>query len=247
MANLQPITFAEVWLRLQGWASLLLEQWGLIGIALAFIGLVYFFSPSELYLFTLWQFIVYSGFAIVYGSFDSYVYLLPVCMSLSVWIGMGTARIMDFDFRGQYKPGLAFSFIALIYLSGLAAYHWPRVDASRDLRAENFGQQVLESVPRNAIVFAEGDQVVFTLWYFHFALQERSDLIIVAADLLHFDWYQENLQMSYRSLEIQGPLPWPQTIIESNPDRPVCYVQYDPTAYAIVDCNQPFTSSHKSR
>ncbi|RPH74648.1 hypothetical protein EHM76_03155 [bacterium] len=206
----------------------------MIGIVLAFIGLVYFFSPSVVFLFTLWQFIVYSGFAIVYGSFDSYVYLLPVCMSLSVWIGMGTARIMDFDFRGQYKPGLAFSFIALIYLFGLAAYHWPRVDASRDLRAENFGQQVLESVPQNAIVFAEGDRAVFTLWYFHFALQKRSDLIIVADDLLHFDWYQENLHVSYPSLEIDESSPWPETLIQDSPNVPVCYVRYiDQT---VVDC-----------
>jgi hypothetical protein len=219
-------SLVEFWVRVQAWASLLLQQWGLLGIILALIGLVFFFSPSRLFVFTIWQVIIYSGFAIIYGSFDSYVYLLPVCISFSIWIGLGLAGMMTSKVLRSPGPGLAISLLFLIYLFGFAAYHWPQVDASHDMRAENFGRQILESAPSNAIIFAEGDQAVFTTWYFHYALHERPDLVVIATDLLHFDWYQENLRSNYPSLVVPGPFSWPETIVIANTSRAVCSVQY---------------------
>jgi hypothetical protein len=216
----------ELWQRIQAWATLLLVQWGMIGLALAIFGLVYFFSPSRLLLFTLWQAVVYSGFAMLYGSFDSYVYLLPVCISVSVWIGSGLTRMINGEVLHSRRIGLAVTFLFMLYLFGLAGYHWPQVDASRDTRAEGFGRQIIESAPENALVFAKGDEAVFTLWYFHFALQARPDLTIIAEDLLHFDWYQEDLRATYPSLVLPGPFPWPTTIAISNPSRPICSVRY---------------------
>ena len=227
-------SLVEFWVRVQAWASLLLQQWGLLGLILALIGLVYFFSPSRLFVFTIWQVIIYSGFAIIYGSFDSYVYLLPVCISFSIWIGLGLAGMMTSEVLRSPGPGLAISLLFLIYLFGSAAYHWPQVNASHDMRAENFGRQILESAPSNAIIFAEGDQAVFTTWYFHYALHERPDLVVIATDLLHFDWYQENLHSNYPSLVVPGPFPWPETIIIANTSRSVCYVQY--ADHAEIHC-----------
>lgn len=103
----------ELWGRVQAWASLLLQQWGLIGFILALIGLVYFFPPSRLLVFTLWQVIVYSGFAILYGSFDSYFYLLPVCISFSIWIGIGLSGLWLQPFCGN--TGLAWRSVLYSY------------------------------------------------------------------------------------------------------------------------------------
>jgi hypothetical protein len=100
------------------------------------------------------------------------------------------------------------------------------VDASHDQRAEQFGRDVIGQAPDHAIVFAKGDRAVFALWYFHFALHERPDLAIVAVDLLHFDWYQQNLRVPYPGLNVPGPFPFVETVIVANPDRPKCYVEY---------------------
>jgi hypothetical protein len=227
----------ELWERLQAWAGLLTGQWGLIGLALALFGLVYFFTPSRLLLFTVWQALVYSAFAMLYGSADSYVYLLPVCISLAVWVGLGLAGILNREGLRSNLMGPAVSILFILYLFGSAAYHWPQVDASQDRRAEDFGGQVLGSAPANALVFAKGDEAVFTLWYFCFALRARPDLIVVAEDLLHFDWYQESLRSTYPSLIVPGPFPWPTTLTSSNPSRPVCYVQASgPTP---MECSPP--------
>jgi hypothetical protein len=125
--------------------------------------------------------------------------------------------------------------VFLAYLFVLAGGHWPQVDASHDLRAEQFGEAVLAQAPADALVFAQGDRAVFTLWYFHYALRERTDLVIVASDLLHFAWYQDMLKWNYPSLEIVGPFPFYSTIIAANPGRPVCYIEY--YEQAVIQCS----------
>jgi hypothetical protein len=77
---------------------------------------------------------------------------------------------------------------------------------------------------------------VFALWYFHFALEERPDLVVVASDLLHFDWYLESLRARYPSLVLPGPLPFPETLATANPARAVCYVAY--TDRTEIDCTR---------
>jgi hypothetical protein len=70
-----------------------------------------------------------------------------------------------------------------------------------------------------------GDEAVFALWYFHYALGERPDVVVVASDLLHHDWYQATLRATYPDLDVPGPFPFPETIRLSNPERPTCYVE----------------------
>ncbi len=81
-------------------------------------------------------------------------------------------------------------------------------------------------MPAGAIVFAKGEKAFFTLWYFHYALQERPDLVVIATDLLHFDWYQENLRANYPQLNLPAPFPFDSTVIAANPGRPACQVEY---------------------
>ena len=235
--NLHSLTGAEALSRIQAWADLLMGQWGLLGLSLAFFGLAFTFSPSNLYTFTIWQAVFYSAFAMLYDSPDSYVYLIPVCISFSIWIGLGLSGMMNSTFAQRYGRGIPIFLVCLLYLFGLAAYHMPQVDASKDLRAESFGREVISIAPQDAIVFAKGDRAVFTLWYFQFALDERPDIAIVATDLLHFDWYAEMLRRHNVSLKIPAPFPWPETIIHNNPSLPVCYVES--AEQPLIDCRQP--------
>jgi hypothetical protein len=111
------------------------------------------------------------------------------------------------------------------------------VDASGDRQAEIFGRDSLAAAPENAILFANGDKAVFTLWYFHFALGERPDLAVLAEDLLHFDWYQETLRSTYPWLVVPGPFPWPETLAAAQASRPICYVRY--AARLDITCREP--------
>lgn len=92
-------------------------------------------------------------------------------------------------------------------------------------------------MPENALIFAKGDRAVFTLWYFHFALKERPDLVVIAEDLLHFDWYQEVINQTYPYISVPVPFPWTETIALSNPAHPICYVQY--VDQSEINCREP--------
>ena len=219
-------TLAGLWERIQAWAALLLEQFGLPGLVLGLIGLAVFGSRSRLYALTAWMAAVSLAFAVFYRSDDSYVYLIPMFISFAIWIGLGSAGLVKALSPRLPILGLGLGLLLIGYFVGRSVVYVSEVDASDDLRAESFGREVLAAAPENALIFAKGDRAVFTLWYYHFGLSERPDLAVMASDLLHFDWYQENLQSTYPSLAVPGPFPWLGTIAAANPSRPACYVQY---------------------
>ena len=230
------LALAEVWEHIQSAAAVLLAQFGIPGTLLALVGLVVYWERSGLTLLTSWVAVVFTAFNTLYGSPDSQVYLIPVVLSFAVWAGMGVGRILPGTYaRGRCRPYFM-ALLIILYFALRATGQLSRVDASKDIRAETFANEVLATAPENAIVFAEGDEAVFALWYYHFALGERADLAILATDLLHFDWYQENLRATYPSLVVPGPFPWPEAITVANPSRIACYVQH--TNRTEISCPQ---------
>jgi hypothetical protein len=225
------------WGKVQAWAALFLQQFGLAGVVLGSMGLILFFIPSRLYAFTIWIGIVYSAFALVYTSEDSYVYLIPVYLVFAIWIGLGAGNLMGRFALPPNPVRLGMGLLLLGYFIFHSLGFVDQVDASHDLRAEQFGMEVLDAAPENALIFAKGDQAVFTLWYFHFARKERPDLIVIAEDLLHFEWYQETLRGTYPSLRVPGPFPWLETIALANPQHAICHAQY--TGQTEFSCRMP--------
>jgi hypothetical protein len=219
------LTFSSIVERMQTAVALLLQQFGIMGIGLGLIGLIVFFKPSRLNYVMLWIVVVYSAFAIGYATTDSFMYLVPSFLCFSIWIGVGLGRLMDLSstrFR-IIGTGVGLIFIILI---GIQSWRiWPQVDASHDQMAEAFGKNVISLAPARAIVFAQGDEAVFTLWYFQYALRTRPDLVIVSTDLLQFKWYLQTLHSTYPDLNLPGPFPFVETVVETNSSRPVCYVQ----------------------
>jgi hypothetical protein len=232
------LTLSSVWSRIQTAAALLIEQFGIPGLVIGLIGLVVFYKSSRLYRNTIWIVFVFFTFAIVYATHDSFMYLIPAFLCFAIWIGLGLGGLMNISAQRFRQIGVAGGLFFILYLFMLARNHWYQVDASQDLRAERFGEQVLAQAPVNAIVFAKGDKAIFTIWYFHYALHNRSDLVIVATDLLPFDWYQKTLHDNYPTLELPGPFPFAERMTALNPERPVCFIMY--TQSAEIHCSPAF-------
>jgi len=223
-AYLFGILPADVMLRLRAFAGLLLEQFSLPGVLLGVYGL---FSglPRRTLLASLWVFIAFTSFAILYGSYDSQVYLIPAYIAFAVWLAYGLQDISRA--LSTRSPRLA-QLAAILVIIGLTAripFILPTVDASRDRRAEQFGAQFVASAPHSALIFASGDEAIFALWYFHYALGQRRDVVVIADDLLVYPWYTDTLAHTYPSLNISPAIGASRyEIIANNPDRPVCYV-----------------------
>ena len=222
--------------RIAAWATILLENFSLPGIYLGLLGVVYFYKKSRFFACTLWTVISFSVFAIQYGTVDSNLYLIPVIFCFAAWVGIGVDGVLNLiRQRTMVKISLGLMLIVFVFITAL--YTVPEVDASHDERAEQFAEMALTQAPANAILFVKSDRAVFGLWYYHFALKERSDLAIIASDLLHFPWYLETLQSAYPTLKILGPFPWTQTFIDTNPDRPYCYI--NGSGIEQIDCVYP--------
>jgi hypothetical protein len=220
--------------RSQYWASLLIDQFGWVGLVVGLYGLFTLQGASvkKIYFVTGWLFFVVSIFSIGYNSYDSDVYLIPAFMVYALWVGLGAAALIYLFQRQKAWLGAVAGVFILTALVIPAIMHYPAIDASHDRTAETYGTGLLNSTPAKAIIFTEGDKATFTLWYFRFALHQRQDVAVVVTSLLPFDWYRGTLRSTYPSLSVPGIAngSWGATLIQANPSRPVCIATYQNTA-----------------
>lgn len=124
------------------------------------------------------------GFA---GSFYAY----------SIWIGIGVAAI----YSGLKKYGPQ-PIIAII-VTGLCTFAVPGImaregwddhDRSNRYTARDYASNYLNSCAKNAIVFTNGDNDTFPLWYAQEVEGIRTDIRVVNLSLLNTDWYIDQIK-----------------------------------------------------
>jgi len=214
--------------RLEAWASLALAQFSLPGFLVALYGALFGrFKPLVPRAITVWLLAAYSVFALGYATSDSSAYLLPAFLALAIWLGVGLATILN-ELTGQWQ-GLRPVVIALTFavLFANAVHQLPSLDASRDLAAEDFAQGVMAQAPTNALILTKEDRDTFPLWFYHYALHQRPDLVLLDEPLWQFPWYRENLAYTYPSLVFpSGSQPSLSDFLALN-SRPLCRPQLD--------------------
>lgn len=186
--------------RLRGLAGLFIDQFNAIGMAVGFFSLLGGRISLRKNIPLFWVFLSSCCFALVYGTFDSYVYVIPAVMVFSIWIAGGIQEIVDIlsSNRKLSQPAIYLALLLAIAYQIFSTI--PTVDASKDARAETFGIAVMQSVPENSLVFTGDDESTFALWYFHFALNQRPDITVISTGLLQFPWYQRTLEYTYPDL-----------------------------------------------
>ena len=145
------------------------------------------------------------------GSFYAY----------AIWIGMGVAglwRLMltlakrkDKDGKVQpAKDSTVLTLAAVAALVGLAvplqmvSQTWDDHDRSGRYTARDFGMNYLSSVDKDGIIFTNGDNDTFPLWYLQEVENYRTDVRVVNLSYLATDWYIGQMQRwAYES----APLP----------------------------------------
>jgi hypothetical protein len=221
--------------RIAAWAGLLREGFGWAGIGLGIIGLIY--GSSKLRRFDRaipWMVGAYSAFALGYNTADSIEYLIPAHLGFAWWLGLGLNKVAtwlrEILPENQSRAAVVVPILAVTLLLLRAPSIGSDVDASNDVRAQEYGLGAMQSAPERAVILTWQALDAFPLWYYHHALGMRADLAVIVVPLMQFDWYPEHLRAIYPDLDIpdvrQLDLSSPDGL--SPPDfwkRPVCFAE----------------------
>ena len=228
------LSFADVIQRFRACAGLLLEQYTWIGALLGIYGL---FSriPRRVFIPSVWMAGVFLFFAVFYGSYDSQVNLLPVWLSFAIWIAYGLQDIF-MALRDRHKLRMSLAGLLFAALMLRVPFLIPSVNASGDFRARDFINHAVKEIPPDSLVFVDGDEQIFSLWYAQFALGRRQDMAIIAEGLLPYKWYHENLHYTYTYLNVpQRDKLQLSDLVAINPDRAICYISHDEPIVCVQD------------
>lgn len=171
---------------------------------LGLIGLWYHFKHDKhnalivtlLFFFTGLAIVIYLNNTPLQPRERDYAYA-GATYAFAIWIGLGVMMVSDWLKRfmpGALSPALATVLCTLAVPVLMAAKEWDDHDRSDKTLALATGRNYLNSCEPNAILFTEGDNDTYPLWYIQEVEGFRNDVRIVNISLLGIDWYIDQLR-----------------------------------------------------
>jgi hypothetical protein len=121
-------------------------------------------------------------------------YFFIVSFSLwGLWAGVGIVTLwqrFSEKLGGSYKKAAPILALALIPL----VLNWPWADRTGDYSARDWGYNLLMSVEPYGVVFTNGDNDTFPLWYIQEVEGIRRDVTVIVTSYLNIDWYAFQLR-----------------------------------------------------
>lgn len=182
----------------------LLEQFTAVGVALGLWGLVQLaFDRRRVALATGLMFVLTAADAILYATRDSFLYLLPAMAVFLLWAMYGAGHILTSFGRNRLVPVVMLALVALWPVYNLLTWY-PTMDVSRDRAALDYARAQLDPLPDDAVLFADGDEPLFALWYYRHAIAYRdARSVIVSQGLLQYAWYYDNLRRTMSEVQFK--------------------------------------------
>ncbi len=130
--------------------------------------------------------------------------------AFSIWVGMGVAGISLFlrKYLKNTAAAASLATIACLFVPILmAAQNWDDHDRSGRYMARDTGMNYLNSVGKNGIIFCNGDNDTFPLWYLHEVEEFRTDTRACNLSYLQTEWYVDQMvRQAYESEPL--PIKW---------------------------------------
>ena len=135
--------------------------------------------------------------------------------AFAIWCGIGVAAIYDLikKYLHVSEPVLAtvVSLLALLVPIQMVSQTWDDHDRSGRFTCRDFGQNYLMTLQDkgNPIIFTNGDNDTFPLWYNQEVEGVRTDARVCNLSYLQTDWYIDQMKRpAYKSTAV--PISWPR-------------------------------------
>lgn len=126
--------------------------------------------------------------------------------AFAIWIGLGVLAL--YELMRKYVKGVASAalptLITLVLVPGIMANaNWDDHNRSNRYTARDFAKNYLSSCAPNAILFTNGDNDTFPLWYVQEVEGFRTDVRVINMSLLNTDWYADQMKrQAYESAPV---------------------------------------------
>lgn len=127
--------------------------------------------------------------------------------AFAIWIGLGVLAI--YDILKRFSTGTVSAIVATVLSLFavpvlMASENWDDHDRSGRYTARDFGGNYLQTCAPNAIIFTNGDNDTFPLWYAQEVEGIRTDVRVCNLSYLQTDWYIDQMRKKYYDSD---PLP----------------------------------------
>ena len=157
--------------------------------------------------------------------------------AFAIWCGMGVAAIIDWINRKIKKENLVLAalvgLVCLVVPIQMASQTWDDHDRSGRYCCRDFGQNYLMTLQEegNPIIFTNGDNDTFPLWYNQDTEGFRTDARVCNLSYLQTDWYIDQMRRpAYDSPSV--PITWSRLEYCAGTNE---YVQVDPSLKSQVE------------
>jgi hypothetical protein len=131
--------------------------------------------------------------------------------AFAIWIGLGVLSI--YDFLKKKIPGLPSAIVSIlisfVFVPGIMAReNWDDHDRSGRYTARDLAYNYLNTCAPNAIIFTNGDNDTFPLWYAQEVEEVRTDVRVINLMLFNTEWYIDQMKRkAYESEPVPFTLP----------------------------------------
>jgi hypothetical protein len=157
-------------------------------------------------------------YAVGYNTVDSYLYLLPALMLMSLWLAWGLLDLLCQARPYLLRPWTVWALLLLPIFS--IVLNFSAMSLRRDWTALDFAEDTLGQAASGALILVDDDRHTFALWYARYALGQRPDVAIVNANLLGYDWYQASLSKAHPDLALAQEA---ESLVRQNMDQHPVY------------------------
>ncbi len=116
--------------------------------------------------------------------------------AFSIWVGLGALALSEFlskYLKSKFAPIAATSLCILAVPVVMANANWKNHDRSGRYITRDIAINYLESCAPNAVLFTNGDNDTFPLWYAQEVEGIRTDIKIINMSLVNTDWYIDEM------------------------------------------------------